>query len=235
MDTQKKRAILVGALFILATLSSSLGFYVRDPLLEAPGYLAHLYSQRTRVIIGVLLLLVDSAAVVLIPAVLFPILRKHDEALALGYLGFRVVESVVVVVGEISLLALLALSQGFVQAGAPDASHFQAQGALLLTVYRQGTHVIGIMVVFALTALILNSVLYRSRLVPRWISTWGLLGAALLLAAGLLELLGPGPFSTISTVLVLPIAVQEMVFAVWLIAKGFNSAALDVASKEGKR
>jgi hypothetical protein len=226
MRTSKKTAIIVGVLFIIATVSSSLGFFLRDPILETPVHLVQIAANETLVLIGVLLVLIDCVAVVVIPAMLYPILKKHDPAWALGYLGFRTIESVVIIVGEICLLALLTLSQEFVQAGAPDASYFQTVGGLLLTAYRRGTHLIGIQIVFSLTALILNQVLVRARLVPRWISIWGLIGAALLLAAGLIELFGPGPLATITTFVSLPIALQEMVFAVWLIVKGFNPSAI---------
>jgi hypothetical protein len=78
---------------------------------------------------------------------------------------------------------------------------------------------------FALSALILNYALYRARLVPRWLSAWGLAGAALYLAGGVMVLFGLEPFSTIQNVLDAPLGVQEMVFAVWLIAKGFDAPA----------
>jgi len=80
------------------------------------------------------------------------------------------------------------------------------------------------MIVLSLTALILNYLLYKSKLVPRWISAWGFIGATLLLAEGLLGMVGLS--STISSFLVLPIALNEMFLAVWLIIKGFNSSAI---------
>ena len=82
------------------------------------------------------------------------------------------------------------------------------------------------MIVFSLTALILNYLLYQSELVPRWLSGWGLIGATLLLAAGLLEIFG----INLTDIINLPIALQEMVFAIWLIVKGFNSSAIDSES-----
>ena len=89
---------------------------------------------------------------------------------------------------------------------------------------------LGPMIVLSLTALILNYILYQSRLVPRFISVWGLIGAALMLAAGLLGMFGLSPFSTIVILLGLPLALNEMVLAVWLIVKGFNSSAIASAS-----
>jgi len=73
------------------------------------------------------------AAVVVIPVMMFPILKKHNESLALGYVGFRIIESVILIVGHISMLSLLTLSQEYVQAAAPDASSFQALGTSLLS------------------------------------------------------------------------------------------------------
>jgi hypothetical protein len=86
--------------------------------------------------------------------------------------------------------------------------------------------ILGAMVVFGLTALILNYLLYQSKLVPRFISVWGFIGAILMLAAGLLAMFGLGYLSPITVLLGLPMALNEMVLAVWLIVKGFNSSAI---------
>ena len=225
MDTNRKTAIIVGVLFITATVTSSLYYVILDPILNAPDYLVTVSENANQVIIGVLLYLIDCAAVVAIPILLFPIFKKHNESLALGYVGSRMIESVTLIVGHISLLSLLTLSQEYVQAAAPDAYNFQALGALLLSV-TDWTHLLGVEFVFSLTALILNYLLYRSKLVPRFISVWGLIGAILLLASGFLGMFGHSPTSPISMFFTLPIAVQEMVFALWLIVKGFNPSAI---------
>jgi hypothetical protein len=221
MNTYKKTAIIVGVLFITATVASSLGFVILDPILNVPDILVNVSANTTQVTIGVLLLLIDSAAVVGIAVMMFPILKKHNEGFALGYVGFRVIEAAIIIVASIILLSLLTLSQEYVQAAAPDASDFQTFGTLLLAVWDWAL-LLGIMIVFSLTALILNYLLYQSELVPRWLSGWGLIGATLLLAAGLLEIFG----INLTDLINLPIALQEMVFAIWLIVKGFNSSAI---------
>jgi hypothetical protein len=221
MNSNKKAARIVGVLFITATVASSLGFVILDPILNAPDILVSVSANTTQVIIGVLLLLIDSAAVVGIAVMLFPILKKHNEALALGYVGFRVIEAVMIIVAVIIPLTLITLSQEYVQAAAPDASYFQTLGSLLLAVWDWAL-LLGIMIVFGLTALILNYLLYQSELVPRWLSGWGLIGAILLLAAGLLEIFG----INLTDLINLPIALQEMVFAIWLIVKGFKPSAI---------
>jgi hypothetical protein len=95
-------------------------------------------------------------------------------------------------------------------------------GALLLSAH-DWAYVIGGQIVFSVSAIILNYVLFQARLVPRFISVWGLIGAVLILAggiSGMFDLFAEA--SVVETVIFLPIAVQEMVLAVWLIAKGFN-------------
>jgi len=226
-NKEKKTARIVGLLFITATVASSLGFAILDPILNAPDILVSVSANTTQVMIGVLLLLIDSAAVVGIAVLMFPILKKYSEALALGYAGFRVIEATVIIVASIILLSLLTLSQEYVQAAAPDASYFQTLGTLLLAAWDWAL-LLGIMIVFGLTALILNYLLYQSELVPRWLSGWGLIGAILLLAAGVLEIFG----TNLSDIINLPIALQEMVFAIWLIVKGFNTSA--IVSKSAK-
>ena len=192
--------------------------------LDAPDYLVNVSANENQVLIGMLLELVNCVAVVGIPVMLFPILKKHNEALALGYVGFRIIESVILIVGSISLLSLLTLSKEFVKAGAPDASYFLTLGTLLLAA-RDWTLLLWD-IVFSLGVLVLNYLLYQSELIPRWLSGWGLIGAILLLAVGLLAIFGFNQFMLLAA----PIAVQEMVFAVWLIVKGFNSSAINSRS-----
>jgi len=204
-----------------------LGSGFLEPILNAPDYLVNVSANENQVLIGILLELVNCVAVVSIPFMLFPIFKKHNEALGLGYLAFRIIESAIVIVGVISLLSLLTLSQGFVKAVAPDVSHFQTLGTLLLAAH-DWTVWLGVSIVFALGALILNYLLYQSKLIPRWLSGWGLIGATLLLASGLLAIFG----FNLETPLAVPIWVQEMVFAVWLIVKGFNPSA--IASESAK-
>jgi hypothetical protein len=165
--------------------------------------------------------LIDAIAVAGIGIVIFPILKKYNVASALGYAGARIVEGVLFMINAITILTLLTLSQEFAKAGALDAFYYQTLGTVLLSA-GNWFYLLGLGLVFALSALILNSVLYKSKLVPRWLSGWGLIGAALVFANYLLESFGINPVE----ILFLPIAVQEMVFAVWLIVKGFNQSAL---------
>jgi hypothetical protein len=227
MNTHRKTARIVGVLFITATVAYSLGVMLLDPILGGSDYLTSASENENQVIMGALLVLIDAVAVAGIGIVIYPILKKHDETLALGYVGARIVEGVLFCVNVITILTLLTLSQEFVKAGAPDDSYYQTLGTLLLAA-GDWAFLLGFGLAFTLSALILNYILYQSRLVPRFISVWGLIGAASVIAYYVLQ------FFNIDQVgfLFIPIAVQEMVFAVWLIVKGFNPSA--IASESAK-
>ncbi len=156
--------------------------------------------------------------------ILFPISKKYNEALALGYVVFRgALETVTYIAMVISSLLLVTSSREYVQTGSLDASNFQALGALL------DAEVIGSIttIVFILGALMFYYLLYQSKLIPRWISGWGLIAAIPYLVAGLFVMFGLiGDMSTIDTVLRLPLGLQEMVMAIWLIVKGFNPSTI---------
>ena len=226
MNTYKKSARIVGVLFIIATAAGILsGFFV--PGLFGPDDLANVWllaANENQIRIGALLEFTMAVAVAGIPIWMYPILKKHNESMALGYVGARIIEGVMFTIGVISLLALLTLSKEFVIAGTPDASYFQTLGALLLAV-RSGESVFASFV-FSLGSLMFYYLLYKSKLIPRWLSGWGLIGAILFLASAFLPLFGHGMRSTIYLLLNAPGAVEEMVFAVWLIVKGFNSSAI---------
>ena len=225
MNSDNETARIVGVLFIIATVVSSLTFVVLG-LLEAPDYLAAISANENQVLIGMLLEFIWAISVVGIAVMLFPILKKHSENLARWFFSLRFIEAISVIIGSIGLLSLLTLSQEFVQAGAPVASSYQILGTILLAA-REWTFMFGSGLTWSLSALILNYVLYKSKLIPQWLSGFGLVGGTLSLATYLLQF-----FSIHLEILFLVIAVQEMVFAVWLLVKGFNSSA--IASESAK-
>ena len=159
-NSNKMTAIIVGILFITATVTYMLGSGFLEPILYTPDYLVNIAANENQMLIGTLLEFANHLAVVCIPFMMFPVLKKHNEALSLGYVVFRIVESLTLIVGSISLLSLLTLSQEFVKAGAPDASYFLPSGTLLLAA-RDWTILLGVNIVFPLGALIFNYLLYN--------------------------------------------------------------------------
>ena len=222
MDSDRKTGIVVGALFIVATAASILGSVALGSVLEEPEYLIDVAASEGQVILAVLLFLVAASSAFATAFLLFPILRRHSEGLAAGYVGLRGFENVFYVAGTVGLLTMLTVSQNSV-AGSADLS---PMGATLLALHDWSV-LIGTLIFFGLGCLILNYVLYQSGLVPRWLSLWGIVGAVFVFSYGLLGIFGVdtglgSPFM----LLAMPIALQEMVFAVWLIAKGFSRPAV---------
>jgi hypothetical protein len=230
--TNRKTAAVVGVLFIIGTVSGTLGAVIGKPILDAPDYLIKISANESQMLIFALLTFIMGVACAGIGLALYPILKKYNEGLAIGTVGFRVIEGVLDIVAAISLIALLALSQEFVKAGAPDSSYFQTAGVVI----NAGTDWLShgaTLLCWCIGAFMYYSLFYQYRLVPRWLSVWGLVGITLVTIGGVLVMLHVIPgFGTVQMLLNLPIFPQEMVLAVWLIAKGVNSSA--VASLSAK-
>ena len=220
-------ARVVGVLFIIGTVAGVGSFVGMGPL-GASDYLVNVAANESKVRAGALLVLIMGMALAPVPALLYPVLKKYNESLALGYVVFRTFEVVTDLGISISWLMMLTLSKEFVQAGAPADSYYQTLGTLLKAAGEWMDPVL--VIVFSVSALILNYVFYKSKLIPRWLSGWGFVGAVLHLAEGVLAIIGFPEISVMGVPVFLPIALQEMVYAVWLIVKGFNSSALDSLS-----
>jgi hypothetical protein len=164
-------------------------------------------------------------ALAMVPAMIYPILKKQDESLALGYVVFRGgLEAMTYVAIAASWLLLIPFSRHYTAAGVAEAASLQTVGMLLLDVGDGLGHIVTI--VFIIGALIFYSLLYRSKLVPRWLSGWGLIAAVPYLAPTMLALFGvSSPESTLTNIMFVPLFLQEMVLALWLIVKGFNPSA----------
>jgi hypothetical protein len=225
MNSNRKTAIIVGVLFIIATVAL-FAESIYKPILSSLDYLDIIYPNKIIVIIGILLESIMIPAMFLIPIFLFPILKKHNKVLALGYIGFRSLEAVLISIAEINKLSLVNLSRDYLNKGGLDVSYFQNIGSSIQSkLYWVNTDGLIYVVIFAIGALILYSILYQSKLVPRWIAGWGFIAAIIILTGSMLS-----AFTDISPVITIllftPIAVQEMVMAIWLIVKGFNSSAI---------
>jgi hypothetical protein len=225
-NTNRKIATVVGVLYILGTVMGVLSVVFTGPIFDDPNYLIKVSENQSQIVIAALMVLTMCLALAMIPFVMFPVLKKVNESLAVGYAIFRgALETVAGIGAVLSWLFLLVLSREYVAAGAPNASGFQALGALLLKGGDPLSALAG--TIFCVGALMLYYMFYKSNLIPRWISVWGFIAIALHLATCILILLDlQSTFSMVNTMMNLPIALQEMVMAVWMIVKGFNSAAV---------
>ena len=224
MNSVNSTARSVGALYIIGTVAGILSLAVTGPVRNTQDYLTSVAANETRLVVGALCIITMGLALAMIPIVLFPILRRHNEALALGYVVFRGgLEAVSYLAVATSWLLLIPVRQLYIQAGDLDASGFQALGAMLLLTHELGSI---LTIVFCLGALIFYYVLFQTRLIPRWLSGWGLIAIVPYIAAALLAMFGiTTTLSTTYVIFQLPLAIQEMALAVWLVIKGFNSSA----------
>jgi hypothetical protein len=228
MNYFRKLAIIAGVLFIIYTSVDILSFLFLGPV-TAPNYLVSVSENAGLVGTGALLLLIGGACASGIAISLYPVLKKFNAGLALGAVGFRISEGVLRFVAVCAYLLLITLSQQFVKAGAPDSSYFQTLGEL---VYAGNRWVgsIGSLLAFSIGALLYYIIFYRTKLVPRWISVWGLVAAITSIVSCVLATVGLIPvMGTEKLILTVPMLPQEMVLAVWLIVKGFNPSV--IASK----
>lgn len=216
MDAYRRDARIVGVLYILATILAIVGGSLLMPLEEA-GYLAEATETQSRIALGALLEIGLVVSVVGIAVMFFPVLKRENEGIALGYVGARTLEAVFLAIAAVSSFVIMTLALD---------SGVEAQSSVDLSlVVRDWTYLAGGMVFFGLGGLILYPLLYRARLVPRWLSLWGLIGVVLILGRAVLEAFGVELSGVVQGVLAAPIAIQEMVMAVWLIWKGFDLSA----------
>jgi hypothetical protein len=222
MDPSRRTAIAAGTLFIVATAASLLATAVLQPLLTGPSYLAALAGSAERVSFGALLELIAAGTSAGIAIALYPVLRRLSAGFAIGSVVFRAIEGVMYAIATLSLLSLLATAQAAATADA-DRAGLQAIGGAFVAL-RDVAVTAGVFA-FIVGALLYSTVMFRSGLVPRWLSAWGI-GAEFVLAVACVAALFSHVSVTSYAPLALPIAVQEMVLAVWLLARGFRASAL---------
>lgn len=222
MSSYRTAERVAGALYIIATVAIvASGPFVSST--DAPDFLTLVAADENQVMLGTLLQLAWVLSVMFIPVVLYPVLKLYSETSALGFFSLRFTEALLSLIYVVIQLTLLSLSLEFVSTGAGDPAAYQASGVLLREA-RDWAFAMGAGLAFNLSALLLNYVLYRSRLVPRWLSAWGFLGAALWTVVWFPQVYGV-ELGVVEAAFV-PIAVQEMVFAVYLIVRGFQPEAI---------
>jgi len=226
MNSTRKTAVIAGVLFIIATVAGLLAkALVPDP--TGANYLMSLSANANRVAAGALLYLIGYFACAGIAVVMYPVLKQWNAGLALGSVIFRTIETVFYTVGVVCLLSLSALGQQFTTAVAADRAVLQAISDSLVSLRDHA----GLVAVFAFCVggFMYYTLLFQSRLIPRWLSGWGIVAIILMLTACVLALFSGNPITSYIP-LAAPIGLQEMVLAVWLIAKGFNPSAIAALS-----
>ncbi len=222
---QRRAEIVIAALFLLTAVTSGVGAFALDPILNAPNYLAMVYPNKAAVALDAVLWSINNIGIVFIAVFAFRLLRKLDEALAVGYLASRIIEGTIMMFGIAATLLLIPLSQAFLQAGAPQSSWFLTIGDVLkqakfLCLTGLSLPMLG------LGGLLFTWMLFRYRLVPRLISVVGLIGYTLVFLGGIAGWFGlidvaPGGSAQF---LALPVATFEIILLpFWLLFRGFKT------------
>jgi hypothetical protein len=226
MNSNRMYAAIVGGFFIIGTVTGTIAAIIGKPILDAPDYLIKISAKESQIIIWSFLVFLMGVACAGIGLALYPLLKKYSTGLAIGVVGFRVAEGILEILGGVLTIGLLALSQEFVKASTSHATYFQAIGAII----KAGDAWLSngaVLLLWCIGALMYYAVFYQYRLVPRWLSVWGLVGISLVTIGGVLVMLHVIPgFGTVQMLLNLPIFPQEMVLAVWLIVKGVNPSVV---------
>lgn len=222
--TDRKAAVIIGVLFIIGTLSGGTSAALTEPIRNMPDILAGVYSHESQFILAAVFWLTMGLALAMVPVAAYPVLKQRHPTLAVGYLVFRGgLETVAYLLTSVGWLMLLPLCRVY-QAGNTDVSFLRTIGTTVFNSYEIGS---AGTIVFCIGALMFYTALFRSNLIPRWLSGWGLIAAVPYLAGGVLGLIGLlDPLSPVVTAMDMPLALQEMVLAVWLIVKGFNPAVI---------
>jgi hypothetical protein len=218
-------ARVFGVLFLITFITSIPAYFFYVPVLDDPRYIVGAGAD-TRVSLGAFLELILIIANIGTAVVLYPIVRRQNEILALGYVTARIVECVFIAVGILSLLTIVTLRQE--AAAGADADSLVAVGESLVALHEWTRQLGPGFVVGIGNGLILGYLMYTSRLVPRGMAVLGLIAGPLLLIRFVAILFGVfEPGSVLGSLMVLPEFVWELfVLGIWLIVRGFNPSAL---------
>lgn len=221
MDTTRGISIAAGAIFIVAGIAG-LAAPAIQPHLAGSNDLAGVAGHPNQVAVSALLYLIAAGTSVGIAIALYPVLKEVSAGLAMASVVFRTIEAVFYTVAVVSFLSIWSLGQQFATATAADRAAIQVMANSLLSVRDHAT-VTGVFA-YCTGAMIYYVLFYRSRLVPRWLSVWGMVGILLMLTACVLALFRNNAV-TGYVLLILPILIQEYALAIWLLIKGFSPSA----------
>ena len=227
-QTARTIALVTGVLFIITYITSiPAQLILYQPLLRDPAAYIVGGGTDTGISLGALREVILVVANIGTAVVLYPVVKRQNESLALGYVTARLLESAAIMVGILSVLSVVTLRQAFAGAAGADAASLVTAGRLLVAVhdwtFQLGPACLGVLG----TGLLLGYVMYTSGLVPRGMALLGLIGGPLVMASGLAVLLGLiAAGSAGQSIATIPEFFWEVSLGIWLIVKGFNPAAV---------
>lgn len=228
MSKIRKVSLTIGVLIVL---SICVGLMSIAPSVDTPEYLSEAYPNRIQVLIAALSQIAMSLIYVAISVLLFAVIKKYDEPSALGYLCLRTISQVFNLLGSLILVLLLALSREFMETASTNSASIEALGIVLKSGRDYLNHVLMI-VMTSISGIILFTLTFRKKLIPEWLSVFGLIGSAVTIVASILVLFDIIEVITpIYMMLNLPLVIQDLTFAVWLMTKGFSESTMEKEKK----
>jgi hypothetical protein len=220
MNTYRTTARIVGVIYLAGMVIGIGGIVLILSILGAPDHLATLPANSMLLAIGAVLWLMTVVGDAAHGVLMFPVLKQHNsEHIAVGYLGFRIVDAVFIAIMVLFILAQIPIGSEYLNAGASDASYLQALSTVFMQAQLYAYNIA--MFILGISGLILCYSFYKSKLIPQLLAVWGLVGYATILCGSVLEVMG---FDLLS-IHAIPGGLWEMFIGVWLIVKGFNSSA----------
>jgi Domain of unknown function (DUF4386) len=218
-NTYRTTARVVGVVYLAGFVVGIGGIGLIQSILGAPNDLAKVSANSMTLAFAAILWLLAVVGDAAHGVLMFPILKPHNERIAVGYLAFRIMDAVFIAIMVLFVLLQIPLASAYLNAAAADASALQA----LSTVFAQAqlyAYELG-MITLGISGLMLCSTLYKANLVPRWLAVWGLLGYATILVGMVSAIMGSG-LGDLSSYAG---GLWEVFVGVWLIVKGFNAPA----------
>jgi hypothetical protein len=214
--TTKESSRLIGALFLSGFLVYGVGFGLVTSVISAPDFLSTIPAHQTTLVLGAFLMLLNTVADVGKGVLFFPILENYSKRTALAYLATMIVEVAFLTIGVLCLLMIVPLAQQSVDAGPASVGWATALGSLMVQSNTMAYQIAEMSLGFG--CVFLCSQLFRTHLIPRFLSIWGLIGYVILMAGTIAEIFG----IHIGLMLSIPGGLFELALGFWLIIKGFE-------------
>ena len=218
-NAYRTTARIVGAMYLAGMVVGITGIVLIQSILGAPDHLATLPANSMLLAIAAVLWLMAVAWDAAHGILMFPMLKQHSERIAVGYLGFRIMDALFIAIMILFVLVQIPIGSEYLNAGASDAPSLQALSTVFMQAQLDAYNIA--MTTLGISGLILCYSFYKTKLVPRLLAVWGLVGYATILCGSVLEVLG---FDLLS-IHAIPGGLWEMFIGVWLIVKGFDPSA----------
>ena len=223
MDPERRNTIIAGIVIITGMIA---GFLSVAPAVDSAEYLSGAAKNPNQVLIGAVFQFIMSIAYLGFALALYPIIKKCDQGLALGFICFRIIASVLIVFGTIILVSILALSQEYQRILPKDTANFEALGFLLKEARDLVNHVFMI-IVLCIANMLFYIIMIKSKFIPLWLSICGVVATVLSAIASFFVLFGIVEIITSDYIILnVPTALIDIILAIWLIIKGFDKTQL---------